>query len=384
MSWPVLRAAIGRLFSSTEPELSLQFTGGEPLLAFPLIRQAVLCAEKVCPKGRNVGFDLVTNGTLLGPNEITFLADHGFDLQLSFDGLQAAQDLRSKGTSRRLDRLLDHLQVEQPQLFGERLRIAVTLSIPGIPYLADSVEYLLEKGAPEIALSPAMGQRLPWRLADIRALKREFRRIFESSVRLYENTGRVPFMAFRKEQSDSTHRGRGQLICNAPEGRTVTVDVDGQVYGCPTLAESYQTFPDTPLRRRLMAMRLGDIRDPALPKRLKALPAAARAAGIFCRKETKYSSYGRCADCRFFATCLVCPMSVARDPDHADPNRLPDFLCAFNQVVLKYRERFPRQPTAQEILRGKAPVPKLVRDLMQAFGHTPPSATGGKRSSPPA
>jgi hypothetical protein len=269
-------------------------------------------------------------------------------------------------------------------LFRERLRIAVTPSILGVPHLADSVEYLLGKGVPEIALSPAMGQRLPWRLTDIDALDRQFGRIFESSVRLYEDTGRVPLLMFRKERPDSTHRGHGRLICNAPEGRSVTVDVDGQVYGCPTLAESYQSFPDSPLRLGLMAMRLGDIRDPALPKRLKALPAAAKAAGIFYRKETKYSSYGRCADCRLFATCLVCPMSVARDPDHTDPDRVPDFLCAFNQVVLKYRERFPRQPSTYDILTGQAPQPRLVRELLQAFSPPARPATEVSRSRAPA
>jgi len=348
--------------------LSLEFVGGEPCLAFRLIRKAVFYAEKRCPRNRKIGFDIVTNGTLLGPRQVAFLAAHDFDLQLSFDGVQGAQDLRGKGTFRRLNRLLDRVRLAQPQLFRNRLRIAVTIPIPGIPHLADSVEYLLEKGVFEIGLSPAAGQRLAWHSSDIDGLDRQFGRIFESSVRLYEDTGRVPLLMFRKEQPDSTHRGHGRLICNAPEGRTLTVDVDGQVYGCPTLAESYQTFPDTPLRRHLMAMRLGDIRDPKLSNRLKALPAAAKVAGIFHRKETKYSSYGRCADCRFFGTCLVCPMSVALDPDHADPDRLPDFLCAFNQVMLKYRERFPRQPSAQEILTGKAPVPRLVRELLEAVG----------------
>jgi len=368
MAWPVLRAGIDRLLDGAENSASVEFVGGEPCLAFPLIRRGVRYAEASCPADCKIGFDLVTNGTLLGPREIAFVAAHDIDLQLSFDGVRPAQDLRGKGTFRRLDLLLDRLRSEQPHLFRGRLRVAVTLSIPGIPYLAKSIEYLIEKGVSEVALSPAVGQGLAWHPGDIDALDSQFGYIFQSSVRLYEDTGRVPLLMFRKEQPDSTHRGHGRLICSAPRGRTLTVDVDGQVYGCPTFAESYQTFPDTPLRRHLMAMRLGDIRDPELSNRLKALPAAAKAAGVFHSKETKYSSYGRCADCRFFSTCLVCPMSVARDPDHADPSRLPDFLCAFNQIMLKYRERFPRQPTAREILTGKAPVPRLAREFLKAVG----------------
>jgi len=379
VQWPVLRAAIDRLVRSTEREVSLGFVGGEPCLVFPLVRRAVLYAEKSCPGNRRLEFDFVTNGTLLGRREVGFLAAHDCNLQLSFDGVRAAQDLRGKGTFRRLDRLLDRLQLEQPQFFRNRLRIAVTLSTPAIPRLSDSIRYLLQKRAPEIAVSPAMGQAASWHSADIGMLDRQFGPIFESSVRLYADTGRVPLLMFRKQHPDSSHKGHGPLICNVPEARTLTVDVDGQVYACPTFAESYQTFPDTSLRHHLTAMRLGDIRDPELPDRLKGLPAAAKAAGIFHAKETKYSSYGRCADCEYFGTCLVCPMSVAHDPNHADPNRIPDFLCAFSQVMLTYRERFPRQPTTQEILTGRAPVPRLVRELLEATGRR-----AGPRSGPEA
>jgi radical SAM protein with 4Fe4S-binding SPASM domain len=368
MAGPVLTAAIDRLLRSMEREVSLEFVGGEPCLAFPLIRRAVLHAEKNRPSNCRITYDLVTNGTLLGPREVEFTAAHDFGLQVSFDGVRAAQDLRGKDTFHVLDRLLDRLRVEHSHLLMDRLQIAITVSIPTIPHLAESIEYFLEKSVHQILLSPAIGQKSLWRAGDIDVLHREFERVFESSVRLYEDTGRVPLLMFRREEPDTTHKRRGELICTAAEGRSVTVDVDGQVYPCPTFAESYQTFPDTPLRRHLMAMRLGDIRDPELSNRLRALPAAAEAAGVFHSKETKYSSYGRCADCRFFATCLVCPMSVAHDPDHADPNRLPDFLCAFNQVTLKYRERFPRQPTAREILTGKARVPRLVREFLQAVG----------------
>jgi hypothetical protein len=105
-----------------------------------------------------------------------------------------------------------------------------------------------------------MGQRPPWHLNDIDGLEPQFERIFESTVRLYEDTGRVPLLMFRKEHRDLSHKGHGRLICGAPEDRTLTVDVDGQFYPCPTFAESYQTIPDTPLRRHLKAMRLGDIR----------------------------------------------------------------------------------------------------------------------------
>ena len=360
MPWPVLHAAIDRLLASAEPELSLQFTGGEPLLAFPLIRRAVSYVEKKRPAVRQVSYDVVSNGTLINRRHIRYFADRPFNLQVSFDGTPAAQALRGPGTFERLDRLLDLLKDDEPRLFQARLRVAVTVAIQALPHLADSIDYLLGKGVREIALSPAMGQAFPWRPSDIDVLDRQMSRIFSASVLHYQRTGCVPLMLFRKESVERARGRRSRFICNAAEGSAITVDVDGQVYACAMLAESFQQFPDTPLRRRLIGMRLGDVRDPGLSDRLRALPEAAAATGVFHRKEAKHSPYGRCATCRFLASCDVCPMAVARDPEHADPNRLPDFLCAFNQVSLAYRKRFPLQPSPLAILTGRVPLATLL------------------------
>ena len=92
---------------------------------------------------------------------------------------------------------------------------------------------------------------------------------------------------------------------------------------------------------------MGDLLDPRLPRRMAAYPAAARAAGIFHDKQDKYSSYGRCGECRYLSTCGVCPVSIGHQPGNDDPDRIPDFQCAYNLVALKYRERFPFQPSAR-------------------------------------
>ena len=360
MPWPVMRAAIDRLLDSPEPERSLQFTGGEPMLAFPLIRRAVSYVEAKRPEGAGVGYDIVSNGTLITGRHIRFFADRRFNLQISFDGSPAAQALRGRGTFDRVDRLLDLLKRRDPGLFHTRLRVAVTVAIPALPHLADSVDYLLAKGVGEVAMSPAMGQGLPWKPSDIDVLDRQMSRVFKSSIRHYRRMGRVPVLLFRKAGAGRAASRRSRFVCNAAEGSAITVDVDGQVFACAMLAESFQTFPDTALRRRLIGMRLGDVRDPGLADRLRALPEAAAATGVFDRKEHKYSSYGRCATCRFLASCDVCPMAVARDPDHADPARLPDFLCAFNRVTLTYRRRFPCQPSPFAVLTGRVPVAALL------------------------
>jgi hypothetical protein len=106
------------------------------------------------------------------------------------------------------------------------------------------------------------------------------------------------------------------------------------------IAESYQRRPGVRLGRGLEAMRLGDLRAPSLDRRLEGYPEAVRAVGIFDRKEEKYSTYGRCRDCRFVEVCSVCPVSILHIPGNTDPHRVPDLPCAVNLVLLTCLEGF--------------------------------------------
>jgi radical SAM protein with 4Fe4S-binding SPASM domain len=152
-------------------------------------------------------------------------------------------------------------------------------------------------------------------------------------------------------------------MCGVGRGETAAVDVDGQVHGCVMFADSYQVFPTIFLRNRLEAMRMGRVQDPGFAARLAAYPAAARAAEIFHNKQDKYSSYGKCADCRYMPRCAICPVSIGNALGNTDPRRIPDFLCAYNLVSLKYRERFPCPPTLRDMLLGTARLPELVREF---------------------
>jgi hypothetical protein len=93
-------------------------------------------------------------------------------------------------------------------------------------------------------------------------------------------------------------------------------------------------------------MRWGDVRDGGFEERRAVYPATAQAAEIFHHQEDKYSSYRRCGECEYLAECSVCPMSLGRV--EADVKRIPDFLCAYNLVALKYRAQFPRYRSLAE------------------------------------
>ena len=93
-------------------------------------------------------------------------------------------------------------------------------------------------------------------------------------------------------------------------------------------------------------------------------------ARVYRASLEKHSPYGRCAECRFLASCAICPLAIAHQPGNDDPRRMPDFACAFMRTALGFRARFPRQPTVADLARGRVKPPAAIRRLLAA--HTAP------------
>ena len=344
MAWPAVEAAIARLWSSDQRTVRVLLTGGEPLIEFPLVRRVVEHVRATTPRGRRAALQVLTNGMRLGEEPVAFFARHRVSVQISFDGIEAAQRLRGAHTVPRLDALASNLKRRHRAWFERRVSAAATLVPETIPHLADSVEYLTGLGFSEIAVAPAFGDVRGWNDGLLPALDHQFSRLHRSSLAHYRRTGRVPLTAFRKR---STMRlSPAHTLCGVSSGHMATVDVDGQVYGCALVAGSSLDRPAGLLRSARDAMRIGDIADPGLAGRLPAYRGALDATGLFGRRDRNSSSYGTCRDCPYVRFCSVCPLSIALAPGATDPTRVPDFACAFTRTLVKYRHRFPRQSDA--------------------------------------
>jgi sulfatase maturation enzyme AslB (radical SAM superfamily) len=310
LDWDTLVSSIDRALELSPAGLKVVFVGGEPLLEFPNIQKAVEHAS-----GRRVEYAISTNGSLLDAAAVSFFDEHDFEIQLSFDGVEQAQDYRQKGSFARLDRLLDELRAKNPRLFRGRLRISATLAPAAIPHAADSVRYFLAKGVRHVAIAPSVTGSAGWEELAYDELDRQFAQIFQESLQHYRDTGQVPLTLFRKLDGEETPHAADGSMCGVWDRDTTVVDADGREYLCAMFAESYQPPPP--------------FLDPE----------------IFRHKERKYSSYRRCGDCEYLRECAVCPVSIAHIPGNRDPHRIPDFLCAFNQITLHHRTLFPPQPS---------------------------------------
>jgi len=104
MNRETARKAIDFLFkrSRKKPDLKILFFGGEPMLAFELIREIVLYVEeKQAETGKKVSFDMTTNGTLFDEERASFLSTHSVKYLISIDGDRETHDLHRQTTDGR-------------------------------------------------------------------------------------------------------------------------------------------------------------------------------------------------------------------------------------------------------------------------------------------
>jgi sulfatase maturation enzyme AslB (radical SAM superfamily) len=260
------------------------------------------------------------------------------------------------------------LRTAHPLWFEDNVQTSTTVTPRTFQHLADSVDYFLGMDVRTIYFSPQVTDTSAWKVEMIDELRGQFARIFEASLHHWEETGLVPVSDLcRGEPGENIHAPRGRAMCGAPTGAAVAVDVDGRAYGCVMFAESYQKFSSQFLKDQVAPLGLGDLASPGFSNQLKMYPSAAKASGIFHRKQDKRSSYRACGDCEFLQDCSVCPVSIGNIPGNEDPNRVPDFLCAWNLVLNECRSRFPAQTTSNDFLFGREPIPKLMRDLQEHF-----------------
>ena len=95
MSEETARASVDFMIerSGSSPVVRLTFFGGETLLNFDVLEKTIPYARRrAAEAGKRVEFSLTTNGTLLRPEVIEFLADNDVGVTISIDGPKEMQD----------------------------------------------------------------------------------------------------------------------------------------------------------------------------------------------------------------------------------------------------------------------------------------------------
>ncbi len=343
MTWPILRRTLDWILGLEDSRCRIVLSGGEPLLVFPLIRRAVPYAEGRSASGSSVVWILQTNGMLLDTDTLDFLDAHDFEIHLSFDGVSIAQDVRAPGTFDHLDGVLGRLKHHHPDLFRDRLTVMTTVTPDTVRSMAASFAYFVRTGVANLSISPVCGVPEGPTHAWSDELAAAFERIGECSISHFRACGEIPFLAFRGTRGPRPHPWRSRTMCGVMRGRSAAVDVDGSVYGCVMLVKGLAEQERPWLTEELMRLRIGHVDDPSLRPAFEGFIEKAQGSVLLTHKEGKRSSIAPCATCRAIGECDLCPVSIGLLPGNDDPDRVPDFACAFHRASYRAKERLLRE-----------------------------------------
>lgn len=113
-------------------DLYLSFYGGEPLLQFDLIKEAVSYINSKV-EGKRVYFSMTTNATLLKGEIADYLVENDFEITISLDGSQEEHDKNRKfvngqGSFTTIMKNIKELMRKYPEYVKERIRFNTVIS----------------------------------------------------------------------------------------------------------------------------------------------------------------------------------------------------------------------------------------------------------------
>lgn len=316
----ILDKACAAVFPFLSASSVIQFYGGEPLLAFDLVRRAVLRLEKENRSSRKrLRYVLTTNGALLSPEILSFLNERRFELMLSFDGL-AQEKERQKGSFRILSSLLDDL----PRYPGIKPATNSVFGPRTVGLLSKSIAYIAERKIPNMLLS--FDYQVEWRKRSLDRLSHELRSVRKYFLRLPRARRTMPLINFRHPAAS------GVFGCSAGRDR-LALAPDGRVWGCYFYADFFRVHPTADVARRFCFGTVGDFLRSAGDLDKNVLVQYARG-----RMDWAETSERACGNCPYLDRCAFCPPAASLKSGKI--GMIPVAVCRINRILIKQRELF--------------------------------------------
>ncbi len=211
--------------------LVISLLGGEPMMAFDLLKQWMPFAFNYCQqRGKNLQVGITTNLTLFTEEHLAFFRFWKIGIHASLDGIPCVQDscrvfANGRGSSAVVERNL-------PRIFQawRTVHARSTIVPETLPHLAESYQYFLEKGFLKVAFALANSEK--WNasecLADLRLQIRKVLDIYFNAMRrdnrYYVLTMVDRFVRSQREPRQNHHCGAGRGLLH--------VDVEGFLWPC--------------------------------------------------------------------------------------------------------------------------------------------------------
>jgi radical SAM protein with 4Fe4S-binding SPASM domain len=299
----------------------LNFYGGEPLLAFDLIKKAISKTSSLNEKLQKKGeYSLTTNGSFMTEEILDFLNNHKFSVELSFDGL--AHDLqRKKGSSRKVTNTLKEL-LDYPNI---QVEVNSVFTSSTIDTLYESIKYILNFGVPRVNFSLSTIAR--WDEDSLEKYKMELTKLRGLLLRIYKNRGNIPVRNFGEGGSFKRRR----FSCVAGEDRFV-VTPNSDVWGCFLFSDYFKGKERSLEFDKYYFGNLMDFANdhesiyPKISKNYSKLTMS------------KFFSAGKdCLFCSYFEHCRVCPINAAFSG--SEIGNIQEHICKLKRIEIDELKR---------------------------------------------
>lgn len=258
MSQKIALAAVDFLWdhSTDSPRVNISFYGGEPLLEFPLIKHVIYYSEARF-LGKELFFNITTNGTLLTPEIILFFQKHNVSLMISLDGPQEINDqnrvfANGRGTFQAVMKQIALVRQVTPK-YAKTLQVSMVID-PQNDFDCINRIFLEETDFDALSIQPSLvdhefddqettyKEEFLWKYQyqQFLALLAYFKRFPEKEISPIAK--RV--IALAETDFETVGRGAGLMQVDAPSGPCIPgkmrlfVDVSGKLFPCERVSET--------------------------------------------------------------------------------------------------------------------------------------------------
>ncbi len=318
MSWETAKKTLDFFLPRLGKNYRLAFLGGEPFLAFDLIKEAVAYLKiKNKELSKTVHYAANSNGSLLDDAVLDFLQQNNFTLAVSFDAFK--QDWGRKKNSFNLVQAAVKKALARP---GIRLEIASTFTPGTVAGLCESLEYIIGLGVPKASFS--LDMTVAWDRASLDRLARELASLRKFLLKNYPDGKKTPVRFFSE--------GEWSGIWQCAAGLTqLLVTPTGQIWGCPLFYEFFKGKESSPA--------YGEYCFGGLPDFVNTYRRVPANYARF-RMDNFHRSNSPCFLCPLVEKCIICP--VSRPEGDAPRLLVASYLCEMSKILIAEKEKFAR------------------------------------------
>jgi His-Xaa-Ser system radical SAM maturase HxsB len=156
ISFEDLEYGIQHMFRSPSPNITMEFQGGEPLLAFNKVRVAVERALEVnLIHQKDISFVICTNMTVITDEILQFCKEHNILISTSLDGPENIHNLnRPKSGAKSYELVLAGIERARNVLGNDRVSALMTTTLLSLDHPIEIIDNYIQNGFTNIFLRP--------------------------------------------------------------------------------------------------------------------------------------------------------------------------------------------------------------------------------------